>query len=199
MVPVSKDFFQGGVGNQISENGFTHRLNVSIGVTSLHVFVTPERAVVVSVDRPKGKASDDDSLHLFGHVVGSELNLLNFRWEFDITVSDSKECFQADSGLDLLSVPDDYKPLVGLSLNESVFDEEPKTASCDEEATNAPDVARRTQKDGGEETTCETVDGKELIRQVQFERHKICSKFRYNRIASLRFNTPITTIYEYLS
>lgn len=166
MVPVSENFFQSRVGDQVSQDGFTHSLNVSVCVTSLHVFVAPKRPIIVSVDRPKGKTSDNNSLHFFGDVVGSELNLLNLGGEFDITVSDSKESLQANSSLNLFSVSDDYKPLVGLSLNESVSDEEPQAASCDEETADAPDVARRTQEDGGEKATSETIYGKELIRQV---------------------------------
>lgn len=167
MVSVPKDFLQSRVGDQISENWLAHGLHIFVGISSLHVFVASERAIIVSVDGPKGEASDDDSLHLFGDIVCFELNLLDLGWELDKTVSKAEESFEANSSLKLFSISDDDQPLVRFSFNESILHEQSEASSCHKESADSPDEAGGTEEDGGEKAACETVDGKELVWQIQ--------------------------------
>ena len=87
MVSVLQNFLERRVSDEVSKHWFAHSFDIGVGITSLHILVASERSIFFSVDTPEGKTADFNTLHLFGHIVGRELNSFNFWCEFHITVS----------------------------------------------------------------------------------------------------------------
>lgn len=131
VVSVSQNFWKWRVCNQISENWFAHGLDIAVCITPFHVFVTSEWSIFVPKDWPESKSCDDDSLHFFCDIIGSEFYLLNLWWESDNSVRNSNESFQTDSCFNKFSISNDQKPFIWLRFDPMMFKNESQTWSSD--------------------------------------------------------------------
>ncbi len=118
-----EDIIELRVSNQVSEDTFTHGLDILIGVTALHVLVALEGSIVLAIDGPEGYTVDVDTLHFESDVVSKEGDSLDPGGVSHDGVPGSDEGFKADSGFDEMTVSDDYKPLIGLRLDPEAGDE----------------------------------------------------------------------------
>ena len=133
MVPISHDLVECAVGYEVSHCTLAKGFHVHICITARsHVFVAFERPFVLAIDRPKSKARDDDTLHLFGDIVGCEGNLLYFRWELHPVIKDGNECLHANPSFKEFPIPDDEQPLIRLAFYPSVPCEECNAGCSDQ-------------------------------------------------------------------
>lgn len=124
MLSVSQHLIQIRVGDQISQHGLAHGLNISVGVASFHVLIASERSVFISKDTPEGKASNHNSLHFFGDVVGRELYPFDLGWKLDIAVCETNKALKTHSWFNHLAFPYHEEPLIRFGRDKSVLDEE---------------------------------------------------------------------------
>lgn len=90
---IKEDFTQIGVCNLVPDNALTNSPDITVGVTPFNIFVTPKRAVSLSKDCPDSESCDLNALHLFGDVIGLEIDSIQTGGEFHYSTSTRSDSF----------------------------------------------------------------------------------------------------------
>lgn len=149
MVSVSQNFSKWTVCNQISQNWFTHGLYITVRITTFHVFVTSEWTIFISENWPESESCDDDSLHLFCDIIGSEFYLFDLWGEFHNGIGNTNKGFQTNSCFDECSISNDQKPFIWLRFNPMMFENESQTCCSNNQARDSPHIFWWREEDWG--------------------------------------------------